>query len=736
MGRTLFGRKDLPQEEPSAPEGEEPEDSDEQGGSADDVGLVADGEEEEEAPRNDDIEPDQPLEQPRLSNSILEVQIPRHISIAEPLAKPGRKKRKNIYDVSDDDEESTDDPQPVQKKRKAVKPVSKLPIGGRLTRATTATTQSEEIDAPDAKIRAAKASKKGKRKEVQTEEDPAQSNVSTALKRFKGEAIHAVQAARGPSAAPRKRGRPPKKTTKQQKPSVEDERQSSVEEPINLGDLEDILAPQEPFRNEDNVEGISDIVMGQSPAKNRPPPTRGHYARLVAKSKPSEGSLKSTGRFRLPTMSDDGDIPESSEGSERQCAGGDVGGNTRDQIEEEGQDEDEEEALQLDSEPLVAVDFFKKMLATADRVGYSYADGEERLLLKEVDREIATKSGKRMSTKLSHLKDAYQDLGATRVSGNEDELNDAQARINKCIEGLEDEVLSILETRFKNPEPANGSEYDSPKRTKNILRDVYFTIIPEFIEVLMASAHLNPLQKSMSTSAVEDIRDLVDAFYLVVNTACNLPPSHQPSAKDLAGQYGTKTFQIQQPAISLKPSIRKIRSILRLELEERNHARELERIEAQRLESERKRHEQERRDKLEHRRKVRENHRLQRAAYEEHKLWSDPLWAPIVKRNIQEDDLKRLTASQSSNYPRSTNSSSQQRQNGYHDGNRDDRDFTHDDDVYENEERVRGVFPSHNSNDRSRPWSKPERMTFMELMQKFQGMRPSCYLTIPFATLG
>lgn len=731
VGRTLFGRKDLPEEEPPAPEGEEPDDNYEPGGSSDDVGLEVDVAEEEEDPQNDDeIESDQPSEQSKLSNSRVEVQIPRHISIVEPLVKPGRKKRKNVYDVSDDGEEPTDDPQPLQKKRKAAKPVAKVPVSGRSAKAVTAMTQPEEPDPPGARSRVAKASKKGKGKEVQIEEDPAPSNTSTAHRRGKGKAKGKASAASESSTAPRRRGRPPKNTAKQQEPLVEDERQSSVDEPIVLGAPGEIPAPPEPLRNENDAEGISDIVMAQSPAKNQPPPTKGHYARLLAKSKPNEGSRKSKARARLPIVSDDGEISENGEGSERQRARADVGGSIQDQIEEEDDDEVEEDALRLDSEPLVAIDFFDKMLVAANRVGYSYADGEERFLLKPVDKNIVTKPGKRMSTKLRKLRDAYQGLREARVSGNEDVINVAQARINKCIEDLEDEVLSILETRFKNPEPTNENEYDSPKRTKNILRDIYISIIPQFIEVMMASTRLNPLQKSMSTSTVEDIRDLVDTFYLLVNTACNLPPSHQPNAKDLAGQYGTKTLQIQQPAISLKPKIRTLRSILRLELEERDHAAELEKIEAQRLESERKLRERERRDRLERRRKIRENHRLQRAAYEEHILWSDPFWAPIMKRNIEEDDLRYSTASQASNYPRLTNSSSQQRQNGYHDRNQDDREFADDDDLYENEERVRGVFPSHNRNDRTRPWKKSERMAFMELMQEYQGMWSSFLNTL------
>jgi hypothetical protein len=266
------------------------------------------------------------------------------------------------------------------------------------------------------------------------------------------------------------------------------------------------------------------------------------------------------------------------------------------------------------------------------------------------------------------------------------------------------------------------------KLTKYILMDLYFNIIPQFIRVMIVSVRLNPLQKSMKTSAILEILVLVDTFFKLVNEACNLPPEQQPHVADMDGRYDTKSFKIQRPAIQLKPKIKSIREDLRRELAERKNAARAAATEKKRLVEQQKRLERDQLEKIEHRRKIRENHRLQREAYEEHRMFSDPTWAPLFRRSIQSDEEKRYAGSQSDHSYMRTNKATQhrQRQDEHYNQNFDGVDRDNDDeDLYggddDDVERVHGVFPSNNRKERNKQWTRGERWAFLELMQRYKG---------------
>jgi hypothetical protein len=394
------------------------------------------------------------------------------------------------------------------------------------------------------------------------------------------------------------------------------------------------------------------------------------------------------------------------EGSEAQESGGETA----------------EEDLELNSEPLIKFTSLKKLLRLAQMAGQTKSGTRANNILLDLDKELLTRHGKVMKRLLKALNRSYQKLQDARYSGDNEGLENIHANLDAYMVELETEVRSLLVSRLRIPEDSEDSEYKSPKFTKEILQDLYFTLIPQFLGVIVICARAKPLQKSMDTADLENSLFLIQTLFELVSAACDKPPSHQLNMHDLKGNYGTKTLRIQLPAISLRPELRIIIRTLKLELRRREYRKEVARANKVDRENRQKRVEQEEREEIEHRHNIREIHRRQRAAFDEHIMRGDPKWAFLLERRLKDNGAKPHTANQynsSQKVQEDERYLDQNLQAEVDRGSEGNHHSNYDDDF----QRVH-VFPSNNQNDglATKPWTWEERCAFIDLMQEHRGI--------------
>lgn len=430
-------------------------------------------------------------------------------------------------------------------------------------------------------------------------------------------------------------------------PQTQEVPENTIEPAVTLQEHELLTA--------ENQDGNTGLYDSQSPLKKEP--IRSKTERSVSLN-PEKRPATSSSQEENCTM--DG---ESSEG-------------------EEDNGEDEEGPPELDPNPLIDFHDLEKMLTIADRVGHFHLKegGEGRLILQEVDRAYQTTDGKRVAKTLKKLTAAYDNLHNVQISKGYSEA--AESAVTECIDAMLDKVHYLIDTRIA---VATSKDYDKPVRTKNVLRDTYFIVVPQYMELLVLSARIRPLQTSMTTENLEQFKSLILTFSVLVNGACKIPTSHQPQVKDLSGNYRPKTtFKISQPTRALKPMILVVEKKLQQELfrrskaagdarhkerrlaevkerkerEEREQAgdarREERRLaeakkqeeidraadarrEERRLAEAKKREEREQARLLEHRRKIREADRRIKEAIASHPLYNHPLFGPALREKDEED---------------------------------------------------------------------------------------------------
>lgn len=392
-------------------------------------------------------------------------------------------------------------------------------------------------------------------------------------------------------------------------------------------------------------EGDTSLYMKPSPKKVAPsvPRTRSHLSNGAGKepvyrSSPIAENTRSNGASKpkptqIPELSDDSDDVSDDEPA------------SEDRIDEN------------DPGWLVETKYLLDMLEVVNRVGTHRPAGDgERILVvtKSYAKKLFTTNGQTLENHLRQVRVGYRDVRRAKRSGDEDHVTKAIKTLKKATEDYMDEVENIMSSRLRDPEnPDDEESLDEPKRTRNILRDLYFHGIPGFVEIIKINAAIYPLHKSTSTEALQELLNLVEIGSKLCIEVRAIPETHQPSSlvSKLKDKYrnpelpaSVQQYQLLDPPRKLIPRLLKIKKAIQSQIDERHkRADEIGRAERRRA-KEAERQERQRIELQQRKQKIREIHRQQRAELQER--LRDPL-AFLVCDRIED----QIQSSRAENIP-------------------------------------------------------------------------------------
>lgn len=478
-----------------------------------------------------------------------------------------------------------------------------------------------------------------------------------------------------PSGGKRKRGRPRKVQT-----STQDDNE---EEPVPL--VAGISGPPMSAKvAAGGVEGISSILENPSPVKvSAPPATTSSHA------------------------SDDEGLPELANI-----------GRERHQVQEPS--EAVEEEISTPIAPRVENSFLDfelldRMLEMANRVGHTWKTDTNEWQLVTEGIKLYTNPGKKIYRALGNLKSLYEKLRGAIAMKNLDSIQGTSAEITNLALSIKEQKIQVLSERLGNP--AGIAYVDDVKKTRSLLTDLYFNILPELLECIKLAAQVYDENGIINTPHLREVADLIEVHYDLATAAVKQPKNSQPRKIQIAPKKKNVTFQIQRPTQLNIPLLRDLLQKSKGEINSRAAAEKA--AESLRLaqEHEIKRQRQERIDSQERRRRRKEVHKQQREDLA--RQLEDPIWGPILRDQMARDrdaeaakqaleDLKKARVRRSRvTEPQLPDEESIQ-------------DDPFEDDQYE--QRI-SVFPNNNRlQNESQPWSDERMNDFIEFMRTHDGM--------------
>jgi hypothetical protein len=196
----------------------------------------------------------------------------------------------------------------------------------------------------------------------------------------------------------------------------------------------------------------------------------------------------------------------------------------------------------------------ERMWEISKRVGCKFdKDGQTWLQVKKTQ-ILLTGPGKRMIEQLETLTAGYEALREGKTSRDKRAFRDAHNEVEEILNVLSTETRCILTKRL-------GSGPDSQKRLKETLTDLYFHLLPEFINALRNAVAAYNNQGSMETAELKEILRVVDLLHDLAEAAVNQPKERQPrpAAK-------SDTYRISMPTRNNFPSIRELKKVISAEL--------------------------------------------------------------------------------------------------------------------------------------------------------------------------
>jgi hypothetical protein len=364
----------------------------------------------------------------------------------------------------------------------------------------------------------------------------------------------------------------------------------------------------------------------------------------------------------------------------------------------------------------------KDMGLKVSRVGSKYDRDEKKWSDPFRHSKIYSKRGKRLDRRLKGLKNSYKGMKDAKASTDNDALENAQSEIRIWINELKVETENTLTSRLGDPQ--RGLEYFEEEPTRTILTDLYFNIIPKFVEVIKFGVDAHDAQGSIKTPALEEISDLLKFLYQLASGAVRQPSKAQP--KPGKGQK----YQVSQPTRELIPMVRQLRKKVFEELEVRHRTLASAEYERKQPERDRKRREEEEEEEAENLQRRKEIHGLQREALQ--RKLSEPNFGRILAADIEKEAAKAAVRSQRS-MPFRYRTSSRQTPELHATANQEVEDDPFEDDDDEGYQRVhvfetnknKRTIDGRNDEDRLKKWSKDERTYFIEGLRLHQGnMKP------------
>lgn len=154
-----------------------------------------------------------------------------------------------------------------------------------------------------------------------------------------------------------------------------------------------------------------------------------------------------------------------------------------------------------------------------EHVGHAYDLEMQTWPCEEVTR-LKTKIGKQLNQQLVKLEKAYGDINHS---------NAARKKVLDLIEGLQTECDEILTTNIGHE--LSGIKQSNRELTRKILTDLYFTLIPKVMAVIKIALEVHTSNSPIGTTALYEVKALVDSLYQLLNAARSQLKDLQPTPR-------------------------------------------------------------------------------------------------------------------------------------------------------------------------------------------------------------
>jgi len=183
------------------------------------------------------------------------------------------------------------------------------------------------------------------------------------------------------------------------------------------------------------------------------------------------------------------------------------------------------------------LNIIQAMINCANHVGYKrLRNGDWQLdtSAKELVNKVDSVEGRRLDSRLDAL---ARDYTALRLATDEAVTLAAQVKVTASITKVKSAIDTILSNRFGAP----SEHLEQNERTRTVLNELYFSLVPSFLQVLQAAAHARSDQESISELDILETVGLFDMFYDLSNTAILQPKELQPKISS------NKSYQLKKP---------------------------------------------------------------------------------------------------------------------------------------------------------------------------------------------
>jgi len=193
------------------------------------------------------------------------------------------------------------------------------------------------------------------------------------------------------------------------------------------------------------------------------------------------------------------------------------------------------------SGPLVAeLELVQTMIDHAGQVGHRQMKNGDCVFdneAKKLAEKMHSSEGKDLIRKLNALAGHYI---ALRASTGETTMQ-VQDQVTYSVRGVKGAIDKILSNRLGTP----GSYFEQ-KPTGDMLTDIYFNLLSEYLQVVKLAVKARNDQESVTDANIHEIIDLLDLLFDLLNTALDQPKELQPESL-----RHKPSFQLKKPVCNV-----------------------------------------------------------------------------------------------------------------------------------------------------------------------------------------
>ena len=169
-----------------------------------------------------------------------------------------------------------------------------------------------------------------------------------------------------------------------------------------------------------------------------------------------------------------------------------------------------------------------------------------------------SKAGPAIAAQLHNLSDAYEELRRSKTESSEAEIRATRAKVLECLERLGRRTESTLRTKLADA--MQGFDGPDEEIVKRILIDLYFIVLPKWLECIKVAIEVYDEDGSMSLASLEQMQNLLRLYCSLAIAA--LQQLSQPKAVDIIPEISSnrsRQFRIKQPSKDVLLQVQQLR---------------------------------------------------------------------------------------------------------------------------------------------------------------------------------